>query len=137
MKNVNSVLAAAFAIALSGGCASIVSRDRYDIPLHANEPALVEIRSGDELKTVVTAPATVTLDSGAGFFTRAKYTFTFKKDGYPDVVKKRNAYLNGWYFGNIIFGGLIGILIVDPATGAMWRLDENPLGVQYNMNQSN
>jgi len=33
--------------------------------------------------------------------------------------------LNGWYFGNIIFGGLIGLLIVDPATGAMYRLDVN------------
>ncbi len=32
--------------------------------------------------------------------------------------------LDGWYFGNLIFGGLLGILIIDPATGAMWRLDE-------------
>jgi hypothetical protein len=31
--------------------------------------------------------------------------------------------LDGWYIGNIIFGGLIGFLIVDPATGAMWKLD--------------
>ncbi|MCG2921469.1 hypothetical protein KZ305_25620, partial [Escherichia coli] len=34
-------------------------------------------------------------------------------------VKSR---LNGWYFGNIIFGGLIGILVVDPMTGAMFTL---------------
>ncbi|MFH6792762.1 hypothetical protein ACHRCF_16520, partial [Acinetobacter baumannii] len=30
--------------------------------------------------------------------------------------------LSGWYLGNIIFGGLIGLLIVDPATGAMYKL---------------
>ena len=31
---------------------------------------------------------------------------------------------NGWYIGgNILLGGLIGWLIVDPATGAMWTLD--------------
>jgi hypothetical protein len=30
--------------------------------------------------------------------------------------------VNGWYFGNIIFGGLIGLLAVDPATGAMYTL---------------
>ena len=30
--------------------------------------------------------------------------------------------INGWYFGNIIFGGLIGMLAVDPATGAMYTL---------------
>jgi len=30
--------------------------------------------------------------------------------------------VNGWYFGNVIFGGLIGLLAVDPATGAMYTL---------------
>jgi len=33
--------------------------------------------------------------------------------------------VNGWYFGNILLGGLIGMLIVDPATGAMYRLDSD------------
>ena len=28
----------------------------------------------------------------------------------------------GWYFGNIIFGGLIGLLAVEPATGARYTL---------------
>ena len=46
-------------------------------------------------------------------------------------MKTRDAYLNGWYIGNVVFGGLIGLLIVDPETGAMWRLDENPIGVEY------
>jgi hypothetical protein len=32
--------------------------------------------------------------------------------------------MDGWYIGNILFGGLIGILIVDPLTGAMWKLDD-------------
>jgi len=31
--------------------------------------------------------------------------------------------LDGWYIaGNLLFGGLIGYFIVDPATGAMWTL---------------
>ena len=33
--------------------------------------------------------------------------------------------VDSWYFGNILFGGLIGMLIIDPATGAMWKLPEN------------
>ena len=37
-----------------------------------------------------------------------------------------SANLNGWYFGNIITpGGLLGFLIIDPASGAMWKLPEN------------
>jgi len=35
-----------------------------------------------------------------------------------------NSSVDGWYFGNILVGGLIGMLIVDPATGAMYNLPE-------------
>ncbi|MBK9107742.1 MAG: hypothetical protein IPM92_05015 [Saprospiraceae bacterium] len=31
----------------------------------------------------------------------------------------------GWYWGNILFGGLLGILIIDPITGAMYKLKTN------------
>lgn len=32
--------------------------------------------------------------------------------------------IEGWYFANILLGGgIIGMLIVDPATGGMWSLD--------------
>jgi hypothetical protein len=30
--------------------------------------------------------------------------------------------VSGWYFGNLAFGGVIGMLIVDPLTGAMYNL---------------
>ena len=49
-----------------------------------------------------------------------------------------SARLNAWYWGNILFGGLIGWLIVDPATGAMWKLKDeftlhlSPAGVPVN-----
>lgn len=32
--------------------------------------------------------------------------------------------LNGWYFGNILFGGAIGMQIIDPATSAMWKIKD-------------
>lgn len=43
----------------------------------------------------------------------------------PNQTVPLSADISGWYFGNILFGGLIGMLIVDPATGAMWKLPEN------------
>ena len=33
--------------------------------------------------------------------------------------------MDGWYIGHILFGGLIGFLIIDPATGSMWKLNES------------
>lgn len=126
-----AMCSAAIAALCFYGCASIVSRSDYNIPIQSNVPARVEIRNRGEHVTTINAPTTLSLSSKSAFFVPARYTFTFKRDGYDDVVKTRGAYLNGWYIGNIIFGGLIGILIVDPATGAMWRLDENPIGVEY------
>jgi hypothetical protein len=29
--------------------------------------------------------------------------------------------MSGWYCGKLLFGGLIGMLAVDPATGAIWN----------------
>ncbi|MEA2098896.1 MAG: hypothetical protein U9P72_02065 [Campylobacterota bacterium] len=60
---------------------------------------------------------------------------TLGTSGYPDYViscmidgskrkSKVESGLNGWYFGNIIFGGLLGILIVDPISGAIISYDD-------------
>jgi hypothetical protein len=67
----------------------------------------------------------VKLDRGAGYFKGAKYNVVIEKPGFSKkefVVD--SSLMVGWYlFGNLLFGGLIGWFIVDPATGAMWSLD--------------
>lgn len=47
------------------------------------------------------------------------------KPGYLSQETGIEAGLNGWYAGIIVFGGLLGLLIIDPATGAMWRINED------------
>lgn len=47
--------------------------------------------------------------------------------GYKTAGVSIRSELSGWYFGNIVFGGLIGMLIVDPATGAMWNLSPDKI----------
>jgi hypothetical protein len=69
-------------------------------------------------------PMTVTLETSQGFFTKAKYTIEASKSGYETSRSPIAAGINGWYFGNLLFGGVIGMLIVDPATGAMWKLED-------------
>jgi hypothetical protein len=63
------------------------------------------------------------LKSGSAFFSKESYSVVFKKDGYEPKKVNVECKLNGWYFGNILIGGLIGMLIVDPATGAMYKLE--------------
>ncbi len=108
------------------GCASIVGESRYPVAVSSAPPgATFEIT--DKNGTVVhtgNTPSTVTLKSGKGYFSGQTYTLRFKKEGYPDKTVELDSSLSGWYWGNILIGGLIGMLIVDPLTGAMYKLPE-------------
>jgi len=112
-------------ITIFSSCASIVSRNHWPLTVTTNpNGAKVEItnRRGNVVYTGTT-PATVSLRSGAGFFVNESYKVKLTLDGYGEKIIPVGCTLNGWYIGNIFIGGLIGLLIVDPATGAMYRLD--------------
>ncbi len=114
------------AVALSG-CASIVSKHDYPVTITSSpDQATYEIVNTKNNMVVSqgTTPATVTLSSYRGFFSGAKYVVRFNKEGFDSQEFALTSTIDGWYFGNIIFGGLLGILIIDPATGAMWKLDK-------------
>ena len=113
-------------VILMTGCASIVSKSSYPISFKTS-PVASDISISNQSGKVVfegRTPTTAMLKAHAGFFVPAKYKITFHSEGYESKTISINAKLDGWYFGNILFGGLIGILIVDPATGAMYKLDE-------------
>jgi len=112
-------------IILGSSCASIVSKSKYPITMNSR-PSDAKITITDKKGVTVFSgltPAMLKLDAGAGFFSKARYQVTFEKDGYVSRTVPVNFKLDGWYFGNILFGGLIGLLIVDPATGAMYKID--------------
>jgi len=109
----------------STGCASIVSKSKYPVSI-TTEPAAANIEVKDQdgiVRFSGVSPTTAILDSGNGYFTRARYTVTAAKDGYTPATLQLQNSMNGWYWGNILFGGLIGLLIVDPITGAMFQID--------------
>ncbi len=108
------------------GCASIVSKSSWPVTVQSNPSGAkctIAKENGLQVHTGET-PMRVTLDASDGYFSSAKYIVKCTKDGHEAPPSELSAHLNGWYIGNVVFGGLIGILIVDPATGAMWRLDE-------------
>jgi hypothetical protein len=49
----------------------------------------------------------------------------FNRDGYAQTVSYITPNLNGWYIGNVLvpLGSIFGLLVFDPASGAMWKLD--------------
>ena len=123
-RRVTSILLAG-TILLSTSCASIVSKSNYPLSIESTPSQaniIIKNKKGLEIYKGTT-PTTVDLEAGSGFFSKASYTIEFKKDGYDDKTVPVEFKLDGWYFGNILFGGVIGLLIVDPATGAMYKLD--------------
>jgi hypothetical protein len=112
-------------VLLSSSCASIVSKSNYAISINSS-PSEAKISITDKRGVEVysgNTPATIKLKSGSGFFGKAQYQVKFTKNGYDNKTVPVQFKLDGWYFGNILLGGVIGMLIIDPATGAMYKLD--------------
>ncbi|MBP0943085.1 hypothetical protein V2K16_22675 [Pseudomonas alliivorans] len=108
------------------GCASIISDSKYPVSItSAPEGVAYKIQNVDgyTVHSGVT-PDQVTLKAAEGYFDRAEYKVTFTKKGYATNAQALDAGIDGWYWGNLLFGGVIGLLIVDPATGAMYTLPE-------------
>ena len=106
------------------GCATIISGSTQAVTIKSvPDSATLSItnKSGEKIHSGQT-PATVNLKRGAGFFKAENYAITLEKAGYQPKTVNVTGTVNGWYVANIVFGGLIGLLIVDPATGAMYSL---------------
>lgn len=120
---INTVTAVILAASLVG-CASIIDGGRKTINIRSQPPgakATVYDKQGSAVVTGQT-PVLFPLKRSGGYFKGVKYRVVLELEGYQTTELEVKSTLNGWYFGNILFGGLIGLLIVDPATGAMWTL---------------
>ncbi len=47
-----------------------------------------------------------------------------KKEGFADASQQVDSQVSGWYVANIMLGGLLGMLIVDPASGGMYTFPD-------------
>ena len=117
-------------------CATIVSKSSWPFSIQTDPPgAYVTItnKKGIEIFNKRT-PTALLLKSGAGFFSKESYTIALSMAGYETKKINVECKINGWYFGNILIGGIIGMLIIDPASGAMYKLDSE--GVSETMVRS-
>ena len=121
--NISAILMVS--VFLFSGCASIVTKSTYPLSINSN-PTNARISITDKKGREIylgNTPATVKLKAGAGFFSKAEYQVKFSSPGYDDKIVPVTFKLDGWYFGNILLGGVLGMLIIDPATGAMWKIE--------------
>ena len=129
MKNVTFLIAASLVL---GGCASIMSGTTQDIAIASTPGAsyVVTDRNGSPVASGM-APATVPLNRGMGYFKTGSYKIELKKPGYQPRRIDISPSVNGWYWANIaIPGNLWWMLVVDPSTGAMYKLHPNEINAE-------
>ena len=115
---------ALIALGSMSGCASIMSGSRKNVNIKSNPTGAhvaVTDKKGREVASLTT-PCVASLKRSAGFFVGASYDATIEKQGYQAQRVHIKPTGNPWTLGNVIFGGLVGLLIVDPATGGMFGL---------------
>lgn len=115
-----SRLAACALPLLLAGCATIMNEDMVTVPVTTTPPGARLVVNGMEY----TSPATVTAPRGKGDF---KVSIT--KDGYQPVDLMLTQSEDAWLWGNILFGGIIG-LVVDYVSGDAYDFDPEEVSVE-------
>jgi len=116
------------------GCATVIKGTRQPVSIFAT-PSDAKVTVYDSSGAVLTSqapPVTLSLPRSKGYFSPGEYRVQVERAGYTPTVVTISGSINGWYIvGNFFIGGLIGWLIVDPLTGAMWDL--HPTTVNANL----
>lgn len=118
------------------GCATVMTGDRQTLQI-ASQPAGARLTltdsQGQRLFDGIT-PARVDVTRGGGGWRRhPEYRIRLEKPGHRPVDVALQWKREPWFWGNWLFApvglGFVGLLIVDPSTGAMWRIEPEQLTI--------
>ncbi len=101
------------------GCATIMAGGPDKIAVQTNVPATVYLDG----QPVGTTPAVVVLDRS-----KSQGNIRIEAPGYQPVVLQRSKEIQGWFWGNLCIGGLIG-MVIDAVTGDMKKFDDSPINI--------
>jgi len=131
LKHRSTALIAAFALSLSA-CASIVGTKSENLSINSHPDqanVVVKTTTGTPVTSGKT-PLSVSLTKGCGYFCGNDYIIEISKEGSSSQTFTIKTTPSGWYVaGNLVFGGLLGYLIIDPLTGAMWTLEKDQITI--------
>lgn len=98
-------------------CGSIIHQTTQQVRVNSQPAgAAVTVACGDVSNDPkLLTPAVVTLHRKPAYC-----AVKLNKEGHAETELQFGRQMSGWYLGNILFGGIIG-LIVDAANGAMWN----------------
>lgn len=131
-RNLIKILSICLTATIFSSCATMFSDSDYPVQI-TSSPSDASFKVTNNSGVVVHSgrtPASINLSAKKGYFSSAKYNIVFEKPGYATQTIPFHADLDGWYILNLFnpFGGGIGLLIIDPLTGSMWKLDPMATG---------
>ena len=99
---------------LLSGCATVVSGTSQTVAISSTpQGAYCSVsRGGGQVGAISSTPGNVSVGKSG-----SALSVTCSKPGYQSATSFANSSFNGWTFGNIVVGGLIGVA-VDASTGA-------------------
>lgn len=121
MKKILCVLTAAVCSVSFSGCATIVDGKKGDLTVRSTPSgAQVEVDGLPAGKTPLVTEVK----------RKENHTVIIRKEGYLEETRMTKKGFNGWAAGNLLFGGVIGIL-VDWGTGALYSI--KPDNIEVNL----
>ncbi len=129
MKKIFIALTVCLTLTFLSACATIMRENSQNVSIRSNidQVDIKVLNKNGEVVFNGKTPTTINLKTSAnGYFNPEKYTVIASKNGYKTEQKIIDWHVSGWYYvGNLVVGGLLGYLIIDPITGDMYYLDEN------------
>lgn len=117
IKSISAILSTGFFIVVLSGCGTIKHGTSQDLMIQSNPPGAMVMVNGKEYGET---PVSVSLSRKT-----RHTTVTVSMPGYESFQTSLDRKLSGWS----ILGGPIGLL-VDDATGGMYKLSPDQLNVQ-------
>lgn len=121
-KTTQNLLLTFLVIALLTSCASIIHGSKQSVNFSSIPPGAKIVIDG---KDYGITPKSIELKRKGRLkgedSNKKEYNVTIELDSYYPYEIKITREMDGWFLGNLLFGGLIGI-IIDASNGAMYKL---------------
>ena len=141
MRKFIFVVALALGIVVVSGCATIMSGGETRITINSNPILDTVVITDEKEKEVFRGETTVVVSLKSGgdeFFQKKDYKVVVGKAGYIKHSIFIESQIDDWYYANLFWSltgwgipiTLLGMLIIDPGTGAMWTLSPDHINVR-------
>jgi hypothetical protein len=122
MKKMISKVGIILLALLMTNCAAIIHGNKQTVDFSSQPSGAKVFIDGKEYGTTPTSVELKRMGRLKGESSEKKeYQVKIDLDGYYPYEIKVKRTVDGWFFGNLLFGGLIGI-IIDAASGSMYKL---------------